>query len=147
MKLPNVINKLKSIEFKKLDLKKLISSVKDSKNSKSILIGAFSAILVLLVVAVTKFGFVTADKGIDTTDGPAAGKRLFILKTHNASQGDVVVVKAPGTAENEPEALILGSLFGSNDDYYAVYDGKVIWQVVHNDLRAVVFFTEPTQLP
>lgn len=50
----------------------------------------------------------------------------------------------PGSPEDAPE-LIIGTVFSSNEETYALYDGEVIWQIPLADLKGKVLFAEATQ--
>jgi hypothetical protein len=107
---------------------------------------AIASVIFLLVISVN-FGFVKVSQGIDTTRGPSENKTMFISKTDTASSNDLVVAVLPGTGNGSEELLVMGTIFSSNEEFYAIYDGEVIWQVPFDQIRGKVLFAKPTQSP
>jgi len=131
---------------------KLVLNVKENGrikvSDKSFrLFGAAIAGIIFLFVIWLNFGFVKVSQGIETTRGPSEDKNIFISKTDNVSREDLVVAVLPGTGVDSEELLVAGTIFSSNDEYYAIYDGEVIWQVPIDQIRGKVVFAKPTQSP
>lgn len=111
------------------------------------LFGAAIAGAIFLVIIWLNFGFVKVSQGIETTRGPSENKNIFISKTDNVSRDDLVVAVLPGTGVDSDELLVAGTVFSSNEQYYAIYDGEVIWQIPIDQIRGKVVFAKPTQSP
>jgi hypothetical protein len=102
------------------------------------------AVLVIAIVLLTKFELVTPDGGIKTSLGSAKGTTVLIEKGAAIAPNDLIVAVQPGSPEDAPE-LIIGTVFSSNEETYALYDGEVIWQIPLADLKGKVLFAEATQ--
>jgi hypothetical protein len=76
--------------------------------------------------------------------GEAKGTQVLIQVDAAIAPNDLVVAIQPGSPEDAPE-LIIGTVFSSNEETYALYDGEVIWQIPLEDLRGKVIFAEATQ--
>jgi hypothetical protein len=63
---------------------------------------------------------------------------VFIEKTDTAIQNDLIVALLPGSGD--AKTLIIGTVFSSNEETYALYDGEVIWQIPLADLKGKVLF-------
>jgi hypothetical protein len=117
-----------------------------SPRNKKITVASVVAAVVLVVVIVllAKFEFVTPDAGIKTSLGSAKGHSVLIEKGAAIAPNDLIVAVQPGSPEDAPE-LIIGTVFSSNEETYALYDGEVIWQIPVGDLKGKVLFAEATQ--
>ena len=102
------------------------------------------AVLIIVIVLLAKFEFVTPDAGIKTSLGSAKGHSVLIEKGAAISPNDLIVAVQPGSPEDAPE-LIIGTVFSSNEETYALYDGEVIWQIPVGDLKGKVLFATATQ--
>lgn len=101
-------------------------------------------VIVIAVILVAKFEFVTPNVGIETSAGPTPGSSVLIEKGATIAPNDLIVAVQPGSPEDAPE-LIIGTVFSSNEETYALYDGEVIWQIPVGDLKGKVLFAEATQ--
>lgn len=101
-------------------------------------------VIVIAVILVAKFEFVTPNVGIKTSAGPIPGASVLIEKGAAIAPNDLIVAVQPGSPEDAPE-LIIGTVFSSNEETYALYDGEVIWQIPVGDLKGKVLFAEATQ--
>lgn len=101
-------------------------------------------VLIIVIVLLAKFEFVTPDAGIKTSLGSAKGHSVLIEKGASIAPNDLIVAVQPGSPEDAPE-LIIGTVFSSNEETYALYDGEVIWQIPVGDLKGKVLFAEATQ--
>ena len=101
-------------------------------------------VIVIAVILVAKFEFVTPNVGIETSAGPIPGSSVLIEKGATIAPNDLIVAVQPGSPEDAPE-LIIGTVFSSNEETYALYDGEVIWQIPVGDLKGKVLFAEATQ--
>ena len=101
-------------------------------------------VIVIAVILVAKFEFVTPNVGIKTSAGPIPGTSVLIEKGAAIAPNDLIVAVQPGSPEDAPE-LIIGTVFSSNEETYALYDGEVIWQIPVGDLKGKVLFAEATQ--
>ena len=101
-------------------------------------------VLIIVIVLLAKFEFVTPDAGIKTSLGSAKGHSVLIEKGASIGPNDLIVAVQPGSPEDAPE-LIIGTVFSSNEETYALYDGEVIWQIPVGDLKGKVLFAEATQ--
>jgi hypothetical protein len=119
---------------------------KASPRNKKITVASVVAAVVLVVVIVlgVKFEYVTPDGGIETSLGDGMGTTVLIEKGAAIAPNDLIVAVQPGSPEDAPE-LIIGTVFSSNEETYALYDGEVIWQIPLADLKGKVLFAEPTQ--
>jgi hypothetical protein len=138
--------------FLKRSTSKLGSSVnttdREKLNIKSIrVIGLSAASVFFLLVIFINFGFVKVSQGIETTRGLADNKTVFISKTNTVSNNDLAVAVLPGTGDDSEELLVMGTVFSSNAEYYAIYDGEVIWQIPLDQIRGKVLFAKATQVP
>lgn len=102
------------------------------------------AALIIVIVLLAKFEFVTPDAGIKTSLGSAKGHAVLIEKGAAIAPNDLIVAVQPGSPEDAPE-LIIGTVFSSNEETYALYDGEVIWQIPVTDLKGKVLFATATQ--
>lgn len=102
------------------------------------------AVLIIVIVLLAKFEFVTPDAGIKTSLGSAKGHSVLIEKGAAIAPNDLIVAVQPGSPEDAPE-LIMGTVFSSNEETYALYDGEVIWQIPVGDLKGKVLFATATQ--
>ena len=102
------------------------------------------AIVIITIVLLAKFEFVTPNGGIKTSAGSAQGTTVLIEKGAAIAPNDLIVAVQPGSPEDAPE-LIIGTVFSSNEETYALYDGEVIWQIPVGDLKGKVLFAEATQ--
>lgn len=102
------------------------------------------AVVVIALILLTKFEFVTVDAGIETTLGEAQGTTVLIDKGAPIDRNDLIVAVQPGGAEGA-ESLIIGTVFSFNDETYALYDGEVIWQIPLSELKGKVVFASATQ--
>lgn len=106
------------------------------------------AVLVVVIILFAKFEFVTVDAGIETSFGEAQGQTVLIEKGATINPNDLIVAVQPGGQEGAGVNLLMGTVFSSNDETYALFDGEVIWQVPLTDLKGkVVFATATQQLP
>jgi hypothetical protein len=117
-----------------------------SPRNKKITVASVVAAVVLLVVIVlgAKFEYVTPNGGIETSLGDGMGTTVLIEKGAAIAPNDLIVAVQPGSPEDAPE-LIIGTVFSSNEETYALYDGEVIWQIPLADLKGKVLFATATQ--
>lgn len=111
------------------------------------LAGAALVVVGLVIFLLIKFHFVTVTQGIETTAGAAAGKVVLVDALSNPKQGDLILGNIASGVMGTPEKTVMGTVFTSNAETYAVYDGKVIWQLPKSKLVGKVMFLEPTQKP
>lgn len=102
------------------------------------------AVVVIAIILLAKFEFVTVDAGIETSLGDAKGTTVLIDKGAPVDRNDLIVAVQPGGAEGT-ESLIIGTVFSFNDETYALYDGEVIWQIPLSELKGKVLFASATQ--
>lgn len=102
------------------------------------------AVVVVAIILLAKFEFVTVDAGIETTLGDAKGTTVLIDKGAPVDRNDLIVAVQPGGVEGA-ESLIIGTVFSFNDETYALYDGEVIWQIPLSELKGKVVFASATQ--
>jgi hypothetical protein len=120
-------------------LLKKFTGAKPHTKKKIVYSAVAASILVAIAVAVPlKFEFVTPAQGITTSLGSASGHQVFIEKTDTAIQNDLIVALLPGSGD--AKTLIIGTVFSSNEETYALYDGEVIWQIPLADLKGKVLF-------
>ena len=103
-----------------------------------------AVVIVFALILLAKFEFVTPNGGIKTSAGSAQGTTVLIEKGAAIAPNDLIVAVQPGSPEDAPE-LIIGTVFSSNEETYALYDGEVIWQIPVGDLKGKVLFAEATQ--
>lgn len=115
--------------------------------AKILVIAAGSLVLAAVGYGLLSIDSVTISEGIATNRGPGNGQTVLIDKTTTANQGDLVVGVMPGTSGTEDEKYVMGTVFSSNDETYAVYDGNVVWQVPIKELRGKVLFATPEEFP
>lgn len=117
-----------------------------SPRNKKITVASVVAAVVLIVVIIVgaKFEYVTPHGGIETSLGDGMGTTVLIERGAAIAPNDLIVAVQPGSPEDAPE-LIIGTVFSSNEETYALYDGEVIWQIPLADLKGKVLFAEATQ--
>lgn len=93
------------------------------------------------------FDNITVSEGIRTSTGPGDGQSVLVMKTTSADQGDLVVGVMPGTGDDFETEYVMGTVFSSNEETYAIYDGEVVWQVPISQLTGKVLFSKPDQFP
>ena len=148
----NLSRNLKQIELPRnlASLKSATDKLKSIPNinwnkKNSIVGGVIAAILVTGIFSIIKFDLVKVSQGIETSRGPADSKTFLVGKTDKFEVNDLVVAQLPGTTGDEN--LLVASIFSQNTEFYALYDGEVIWQVAKDSLLGKVYFAEATQLP
>lgn len=119
---------------------------KASPRTKKVIATSVAAAIVIIfgIVLVAKFEYVTPNGGINTSLGDGMGTTVLIEKGAAIEPNDLIVAVQPGSPQDAPE-LIIGTVFSSNEETYALYDGEVIWQIPLADLKGKVLFAEATQ--
>ena len=118
-----------------------------SRPTKKIIVLAVAATIVAAAsYTALSFGSLTISEGIANNFGPGNGQTVLIDKTKIAEQGDLVVGVMPGTSGTDDEKYVMGTVFSSNDQTYAVYDGNVVWQVPISELKGKVLFATPADI-
>ncbi len=116
-----------------------------ARNKRITLASVIAAVVIVFaLILLAKFEFVTPNGGIKTSAGSAQGTTVLIEKGAAIAPNDLIVAVQPGSPEDAPE-LIIGTVFSSNEETYALYDGEVIWQIPVGDLKGKVLFAEATQ--
>lgn len=106
---------------------------------KKVATGFFAIILaILLVSGLTRFEFVTTKSGINNSLGNGSNQTVLVDKATTPDRNNLVVAKLPKAANSEGDQYVLGTVFSFNDQTYAIYDGKVIWQIPRGNVKGVV---------
>ena len=140
LSLKNFKNQIKNL--KNFDFKTLFKGQPGSVNVK--LISAGLILVICSVLIFIKFDLVKVTQGIETTRGTAASKTFLVINSDDFKQNDLVVAQLPGASKDD---LLIGTIFSQNEEFYALYDGEVIWQVAHKDVIGKVLFSDATQTP
>jgi hypothetical protein len=105
-------------------------------------IGGAALVVIVAVVLLLTFRFVTPDQGITTNLGSGKGHTVLIQKVGPFAAEDLVVAALPGSGDGGQQELIIGTVFSLNDQTYALYDGQVIWQIPLGDIIGKVLFAQ-----
>ena len=94
---------------------------------------------------VTRFDFVTATQGIDTTLGISANRGFVLDTADDVAPNDLVAALLPNSAEESLDGVLIGTVFSENTETVAVYDGEVIWQIPVGNVLGTVLFATATE--
>jgi len=115
---------------------------------KQAILSSGTAVMVSIVIlGILNFSFVTVNEGIETTLGSSENRTVFMLNADNAERADLVVAVLRRAGADGADLLVLGTVFSKNDETYALFDGKVIWQIPLGNIRGKVLFAKATQTP
>lgn len=113
---------------------------------KKVATGFVAALLVVfLTVGLVRFEYVTATSGISNSLGSGANQTVLIDKGAHIERNALVVAKLPKAANATSDQYVMGVVFSFNDQTYAIYDGKVIWQIPVANIKGEVLFAEPSK--
>jgi hypothetical protein len=93
----------------------------------------------------TRFDFVTATQGIDTTLGISANRGFVLDTADDVAPNDLVAALLPNADEESLDGVLIGTVFSENTETVAVYDGEVIWQIPVGNVLGTVLFATATE--
>jgi len=93
----------------------------------------------------TRFDFVTATQGIDTTHGISANRGFVLDTADDVAPNDLVAALLPSADEESSDGVLIGTVFSENAETVAVYDGEVIWQIPVGNVLGTVLFATATE--
>jgi hypothetical protein len=121
------------------------STVKPKRRSPFALIVVGVLLIVVSTYGFTRFDFVTASQGIDTTFGASANLTVIVDSTKDVAPQDLVAAKLPQVSGDGVDGVLIGTVFSENTETVAVYDGDVIWQIPVGDILGTVMFATATE--
>jgi hypothetical protein len=110
-----------------------------------VIVGLGLVVIGASTYGLTRFDFVTATQGIDTTLGNSANRGVVVDTADDVAPNDLVAALLPNPDEAGSDGVLIGTVFSENTETVAVYDGEVIWQIPVGNVLGTVLFATATE--